>query len=310
MSEFQSKPYRNFLESHTRLNNFIKISTVSVEFLSNSKKNKKELSNLINELILDSGERWTPRIIQEPKIELDIVKNNLNKSAIIWVYSAFDVFFKEIEGILSSSFENSPNSTENEENEEEKEHKVIELYKKLKWDFKEINEIIIIIKFYEALRHSVAHNIGIPSNKLIQISSDINFTSAIKNWKTKFPKKEISSPPIIIEKEIKLKPHHSILYSEACRRIANDINLRLHEKLETKYFVHKTVQKHINKTNVLTKPECKNVTRYLVYHLKKDYGISINIYKNIYKYFDNENEIKSLKNRYQTLKTTANNVYS
>jgi hypothetical protein len=202
------------------------------------------------------------------------------------------------EGIMSTYFKNDYNTTENEE---DKEHKVIELYKKLNWNYSEVDELIIIIKFYEALRHSIAHNIGIPSNKVIKISTDKGFIKAIENWKTKFPKRKISPPPIIIQEKIKLKPHHSILYSETCRRIANDINIRLYKELGEDYFIQKIIKKHLIDKNRLTEPQCKNATRYLVYHLNKDYNININTYDDIYNHLADE-ELKKIKNRYLTLK--------
>lgn len=304
MTDFKSESYKNLLESHTRLNNYIKISTVSVDYLYNSKEDNKELSHLINDLILSSGERWTSRIIKEPKKELELIKNDLTKSAIVWVYSAFDIFFKQVEGILSAHFKINDDKSKIK-NEDDKLHKVLELYKKLNWNTNKIDAYLSILKFYESIRHCTAHNIGKPNSKLLELSESNDFKEAILNWKTKFPKKKISAPPIIKDNIITLKPHHTIIYSETCIRIAKDVNLKMFDELGLEYFINKTIQKHLLSNDKLTEPKCQNLTRYLVYHLKKDINISINPYKNIFQNYD-EKQINDYKKRYNT-KKTANN---
>ncbi|OAD43836.1 hypothetical protein [Polaribacter atrinae] len=301
MTDFKSESYTNLLESHTRLNNYIKISTVSVDYLYNSKEDNKELSNLINSLILNSGERWTPRVIKEPKKQLELIKNDLTKSAIVWVYSAFDIFFKQVQGILSEHFIIKDDKSLNED---DKQHKILELYKKLNWDNKEIKTYLPILKFYESIRHCTAHNMGKPSLKLIELSKSNDFKEAITNWKTKFPKKKISAPPIIKDNIITLKPHHTIIYSETCIRIAKDLNLKMFNKLGLEYFIDKTIQKHLLSNNKLTDPKCQNLTRYLVYHLKKEINISITPYENIFKYY-NEEQIEDYKKRYSSIKNNS-----
>ncbi len=303
MSEFESEPYRIYADAHTRLNNYIKISTVAVEYLYNAKESKEDLSLLINELIADSKERWTPRIIKDPEKELNQLKNDLTKSAIIWVYSAFDVFFKQVEGMLSSNFsKEEKNTTIVSIDEENREHKLIELYAKLNWDKNELDDLLIILKFYESLRHCVAHNQGLPSGKLLEISESIEFKDAISNWKTKFKKKSISPPPVVNDKNIELKPHHSILYSETCLRIAKKINTNLFKLLGVNYFIEKTIKKHLLETSVLSKPVCSNYSRYLVYHLNHDFKIKINPYNDVYCFYEKEDELKQHKSRYYTLK--------
>jgi len=302
MSEFQSLAYKTLLESHTHLNNYIKISTVAVEYLYNSHSDNAKLSILINHLIQQSGEKWSPRLIRDPKIELIELKNDLTKSAILWVYSSFDVFFKQIEGMLSHKFFPSVDKQNDEVNEDSKENKIRELYRKLNWDLNEIEDLLYILKFYHSVRHSVAHNYGKPSRQLFELSQQSNFIDAIANWKTKHPQKKISPPPIIEDNVIELKPHHSIIYSETCIRIAKDINYKLLNTLGLKYFVQKTIKTHLTDSMKLSSPECKNLTRYLVYHLKNDYNITINPYDKIYDYYENETSIKEHKARYLTLK--------
>ncbi len=308
MENFKSKPFRKFLYSHTRLNNYIKVSIVAVDFLYKSKEDHKELSTLINTLILEAGERWTPRIINNPTEELIKIKNDLSKTGIIWAYSAFDVFFKQVEGQLSSYFK-SVEGTENskEENEEEdKDSQIIRFYKKLDWSIEKIKPILPVFKFYTILRHCVAHNMGFPNGKLISISQSGDFINAISDWETKYVRKKISNPPHITNEEIELKPHHSIMYSETCLRIATDINERMFEKLGLNNFIRLTIKSHLTDPSVLTIPYCENFSRYIVFHLKNDYGIDIPLYKDIYKFYDNNEPLmREHKQRYLTLKKNS-----
>ncbi len=306
MSKFQSEAYQNFIQSHIRLNYYIKISTSAVLDLHNSCTQSEDLSKKITQIIVDSGERWTPTILKNVHSELTLVTNDLAKSGIIWAYSAFDVFFKKIEGYLSKQF--TPVESNSEEDNDGKPHKIIELYEKLNWDQEKIIMLLPILKFYEALRHSVAHNLGLPSGEIIRIYGSEEFNTAIDQWKTKFPHREISPPPIVTDDIINLKPHHPIMYSETCLRIAADINLKLLTQLGREHFIMRVMKKHLLETSSLTNPSCKHLTRYIAYHLKEDYKIEVEKYDDVFEIFDNLDKdsrlekIKEYKKRYTTLK--------
>ncbi|GAK75669.1 MAG: hypothetical protein ACPG44_07845 [Polaribacter sp.] len=300
MENFESEPLKNYLLAHTKLNNYIKVSTVAVDYLYNSKENNEELSTLISDLILDSGERWRPRKIKDSKGELNVLKNDLSKTGVIWVYSAFDVFFKKVEGIMSDNFTKvkDPKSDEGD-----RLHKVIEFYKKLGWSTNKIDNLLPILKFYESLRHSIAHNVGIPSEKLYELSTSDSFNSSILNWQTKFPKKKISPPPIVEKEAIILRPHHSITYSETCLRITKDINRRIYETLGRDFFINKTIKKHLISAEKLSEPFCANYSRYIVYHLNMDYKIELKKYDEVYETYDDNEKLKEDKKRYHIMKS-------
>ncbi|MES2829216.1 MAG: hypothetical protein V4687_13725 [Bacteroidota bacterium] len=314
MEEFESPPYKVYSSAHTRLNNYIKISIVAVEYLFKAKPNDKELSELINELIKDSGERWTPRIFNDPKKELTELKNDLAKTGIIWVYSAFDVFFKKMEGSLSGFFKDQAEGEiaveavdeddEDEPDEEEKkETKIIALYKKLGWPLEKIQDLLPILKFYELLRHCVAHRSGYPSEKLVKVSNSDEFKNAIVNWKTKFAGKNISPPPVVSMEKIELKGHHAILYSETCLRIAKDMNHRYSKLIDVNYLIGRIIKRYLIDTKELHRPYGEDLSRYIVYHLKNDYNILVTPYKNIYDYYGEDEETrKEHNNRYTHLK--------
>lgn len=305
MKKFESTGYQNFINSHIRLNYYIKISTGAVLSLHNSHAKPEELSEVLNQIIINAGERWTPTILQNPHNALKLVTNDLAKSGVIWVYSAFDVFFKKIEGELSGHFK-SENSISEEESED-KSHKVVELYGKLKWDQTKINELLPILRFYESLRHSVAHNMGFPSGKIITIYESTEFKEAIDQWTTKFPDRQISPPPVITNTIIDLKPHHPILYSETCLRIASDINTQLITLLGHSHYIKKVIKKHLLDTPTLTEPHCQNLSRYIAYHLNRDYKIQLEKYNNVYEIFNGTEvqiaKIEDYKKKYNTLKS-------
>ena len=192
-----------------------------------------------------------------------------------------------------------------EDDSEKKETKIISLYTKLGWSLDNINGVLPVLKFYEVLRHCVAHNMGHPTDKLVEISKSEDFQSAIKNWETKYIKKTISDPPIVTNETVELKPHHSIMYSETCLRIADDINDRIFEKFGSNHFIGLTIKTHLIEPSKLKKPVCENFSRYIVYHLKQDFEISISPYDKIYEYYNDDKLKKQHKLRYLTLKNIS-----
>lgn len=315
MEEFESSGYKTYALAHTRLNNYIKLSIAAVEYLFKEKRSDKELSELINGLIKDSGERWTPRIFNDPEKELNALKNDLAKTGIIWAYSAFDVFFKQLEGMLSSHFKAKPKVEKLQQNtpeedgpgeEEKKEAKIIALYAKLDWPLDNIQNLLPILKFYELLRHCVAHRSGYPSESLVKMSSSEEFKNAIANWKTKFEHKNISPPPIISSEEIELKGHHAILYSETCLRIARDINQKYSELIDVNFLVGRIIKRYLIEPKELQPPFAADYSRYIAFHLQNQYNIVIRPYKKIYDYYNGDDQTKKEHHiRYSQLKLAS-----
>lgn len=307
MSGFQSPPYRVLHQAHTRINNYIKLSIAAVDHLFNFSEGSKVLSEKINQLVIDAGERWTPRIFSRPENDLLQLKNDLTKSGIFWVYSAFDVYFKKTEGLLSSRFPEKNTLNVNkcevcgkqlfEERDEEREHKVVELYQKLDWDITAINKLLPILQYFQAMRHSIAHNMGIPNGKLPEIADSNDFNLAIENWETKFDGRNISPTPVVADGKIELKPHHAILYSEVCLRIAKDMDKHILQTFTSQKFIDETIQKHLLSTGKLSEPRCSNLNKYVKYHLLADFGINIKNDREVLEEFE-EAKIKSFKKRY------------
>lgn len=305
MKKFKSEAYKDFLKSHTGLNYYIKISCAAVSTLHKSISDEQQLSSTLNSIITETDQGWVDINFSKPHELLKNVINDLAKSGIIWVYSAFDLFFKKIEGQLSSKFTKS--SEESKDEADDKSHKLHSLYEKLGWDKSNLNSLLPIFRFYEAIRHSVAHNVGLPSGKLISIYGSVEFNNSISNWKTKYPSKQISPPPIIGDKIISLEPHHAITYSETCLRIVTDINQKLLVTLGVDYFIERTFKKHLLDTPKLTKPYCENLQRYISHHLNLDYGIPMKNYREVYAFIGVDEKkkdaaIKAYKTRYAALK--------
>lgn len=103
MTGIQTNALKLFLSNHTQINHLTKITAAAIDYLTNSELEDDKLSQKINNLILESKQRWTPRYIQNPKKELNITKNELVKSLIVVVYSAFEVFYTETVGYVSDN---------------------------------------------------------------------------------------------------------------------------------------------------------------------------------------------------------------
>ena len=274
MSDFISDPLRNFLDAHARLNDYIKVSTAAVDFLKHSTTDEKELSARINQLILDAGERWTSKTINKPYDYLSEVRNDLSKSAVINVYSAFDIFLSQVSGHMSEHANKELIADSDDVKEVPEVSRITNFYKKLNWEITTIRPVLPVFRFYKVLRNCVAHNMGLANAALIAIANSAEFEFAIKTWKTKFPKKTISSPPVILDKAISLDPHHAITYSDACLRIARDMNLKMFGELGLGYFIDKTLKKHLSDPKKLTEPKCSDLVSYIKCHLKLDYNIA------------------------------------
>lgn len=299
MSDFKSDALKIYLDSHTQLNQLVKLATVSIDYLSNSTDDEAELSNLINNLILSSGERWTPRIIKNCKLELERTKNDLIKSSMVWVYSAFDVYLSKVEGYLSEKIKNDNIETPEAEKED---RNVLLLYNKLNWNKSEVDKIYNIFRFYKEIRNCVAHNYGKPNKKLIDISISREFRDELDNWKTKFKNGQISPPPIVEDEEIMLQPHHSIFYSETCLRIAKDINLKMLETLGVEFYIEKIINKHLSQPAELSQPLCENVIKFVAYRLRQEYSIGVKDYSVIKNILDTP-KYKILKIKYAKVKS-------
>lgn len=296
---FVSEPLNFFLQAHSELNSFSKVTVAAVDYLSNSTEDSKELSSRINELILKAGERWTSSIIVEPHAYLNKVKNDLSKSAIVWAYSSFDVFFKQIEGYLSVSVDEE--KAAEKEIDKEEDCNVVRLYYKLGWDKTNIDKVVPIYKFYKVLRNCIAHNLGIPTAQLIELSSSKRFIDAIDKWETKYKGKSISLPPVVTDTRIDLKPHHAITYSETCRRIAEDMNLKLLDVLGVGFFVEKTIKKHLHTNSNLSVPVCRDYTTYIITHIFQDYQLKVT-FEDLRRYYTDINQRKKDNNKYEMLK--------
>ena len=305
MSNFTSRPLKNFHNFHTELNNYVKISTSSIDYLYNSSTCNTELAELINKLVLESGERWTPKLIKNPKEDLIKLRNDLTKTSIMWVYSSFDVFFNQVSGMLSESIDRN-----DDEEETLKSSKLLKLYEKFEWDTSEIINLIPIFVFYNHIRNCVVHNMGVPTKNIIKLRDSESFIEAIKAWKTKYPKKKISDSPSIIDDKIILNPHHAIFYSETCYRIAQDINNKIFIRLGLDFFIYRIIKKCLLDVSALRKPNCEDFNKYLIYNLKVEYNIHGVTHKDIKSYYNNLEHDESDKGYSERIRKGYNSKYN
>ncbi|QQT55340.1 hypothetical protein I6I98_08820 [Sphingobacterium multivorum] len=300
MTGIQTNALKLFLSNHTQINHLTKITAAAIDYLTNSELEDDKLSQKINNLILESKQRWTPRYIQNPKKELNITKNELVKSLIVVVYSAFEVFYTETVGYVSDNLKKAKvNSTIG--TEVENLPKLSELYKTLHWGTVEIDKINEVYSFFKCLRNCVAHNFGNPTKRLLDIYDSEQFKNQINNWETKFKDRSLSKPPIITSTEILLEPHHSILYSETCLRIAKDMTNNVYETLGIGYFINQISKKYILEIENIDTP-CSSLAKYINLNLKRKYNIKINDIKIIKTELEKLKNYNSIKNKYNYLK--------
>lgn len=278
-------PHLNqFALFHIELNKFIKLSTSAFDYLAynikdpNTKidpkvprnpkdlKDKKELSDLIANLIKDAGQKWYPTTYTDPQKEIADLKIQLVESAIMRVFSSFEVYLDEINGTYSEYIICN--------NKKLPDHALLKLYTKFGWPDNKISYLIPIYNFYNVLRHCVVHQMGVANQELIDISRSEEFHKAIKKWPTVVPGGILSPPPAINNnKKLDLNPHHAIIYSDVCYRVACDINEQLVNMLGYEYIVKHVAVHQLLNTHKLKEPVCKNSYAYIRYILQNDYKI-------------------------------------
>ena len=262
---------RNFSTFHEDLNKYVKLSFASFNYLSKYSNNSKELSDLIAELIKGAGERWYPTNYVDPHYELKNLKYQLTESAIMRVYSSFEVFLDEITGSYEQYATNNPINI----SESEYGTTALKLFAKFNWSTKNIEYLLPVYHFYNVARHCIVHQMGKANKELIKLSVSDDFLNAIKNWPTVIPGGQLSAPPTINDnRKINLNPHHAITYSDVCYRLAKEINGRLVEMVGYKYIVKFVAINRILKAEKLNFPPCKDSYHYLKYILKEEYNIT------------------------------------
>ncbi len=175
-------PHLNkFALFHVDLNKFVKLSTAAFDYLAynikdpkekidpkiprNPKdlKDQKELSDLIASLIKDAGQKWYPTNYANPQNEIVDLKFQLIESAIMRVYSSFEVFLDEINGAYSEYI--VCNNDDNQSGTA-----LLKLFTKYGWATEKISYLIPIYNFYNVLRHCIVHQMGVANQELIASS--------------------------------------------------------------------------------------------------------------------------------------------
>jgi len=268
---FTSKPYLQFIDFHVNLNKYVKLSTSSIDFLSNSTKDVDELNNSIENLIVSAGERWGEMKYIEPFEELKLIRLQLAQSSIMWVFSSFEVFLNLVHSSLSKAIVNPERVMREEDNES---IRLKELFRKFSWETENINYLIPLFDFYSLARHCIVHNMGYANQELKNIANSSEFIKAIENWPTVSPGKKLSPPPEIDSNGyIVLRPHHAITYSDICYRISKIVNENILETVGLEYFVLKIVKEKLLGKSTIIEPACKDLYAYIKFHLRAEYNL-------------------------------------
>jgi len=280
-----SSHLRKYSEFHIDLNKFVKLSIAAFDFLaympneaneqidpklprnSNDLKPNRELSNLIADLIKGAGQRWYPTVYVNPHEEIEDIKMQLTESAIMRVYSAFEVFLDEINGSYSEYLV--------QRTEEDADSKsILNMFRKYGWPTKDILYLLPLFKFYNNARHCIVHQMGVANQSLIDISESDEYVEALNNWPTVIPGGQLSQPPKVKKDEkLVLEPHHAITYSDVCYRIVCEINKHLINMLGAEYIVKYVAVHQIMKADKLKSPACRDSYSYIKRILAEEYKI-------------------------------------
>ena len=269
-SEATSSHLRDFSSFHIDLNKYMKLSVAALNHLSDASNDPKELSDLIAELIKSAGERWYPSNYVDPHHEIEDLKFQLTESALMRVYSSFEVFLDEISGSYSEYKVKEPVKVDPASYGSA----VTKLFSAFGWDTKSIEYLLPVYHFYNIARHCVVHQMGKANKELIELSTSRSFLDAIENWPTVIPGNQLSPPPTVKgNQKIDLRPHHAITYSDVCYRLASKINRKLIEMVGYEYIVRFIAIERILKKDILDYPPCKDSYHYLRHILKEEYNI-------------------------------------
>ena len=269
-SEATSSHLRDLSSFHIDLNKYVKLSVAALNHLSDTSNDSKELSDIIAELFKGAGERWYPTYYVDPHHEIEDLKFQLTESALMRVYSSFEVFLDEISGSYSEYKVKNPVEVEPTS------YGLIatKLFAAFGWDIKNIEYLLPVYHFYNVARHCVVHQMGIANKELIELSTSSDFLDAIEGWPTVNPGNQLSPPPTVKDNQkIDLRPHHAITYSDVCYRLASEINRKLIEMVGYEYIVRFIAIERILKKETLDYPPCKDSYHYLRYILKEEYRI-------------------------------------
>jgi len=303
--DFESLPFAQFKQFHIDLNHYVKLSTSSIDYLYKSSDDTKEIQKTISNLVKNAGENWPNVTYTNPHEELQKVRSQLSKSSIMWVYSAFDVFLNHVNSFCSSLSDGQ--DTESVESTKES-RRINNLYSKYNWDITSIKYLLIVYDLYAQIRHCVVHNMGKANKTLYIISKSTEFIDAISKWPTVKPGRKLSPPPVIKDHGLmQLNPHHAITYSDVCYRISKDINRHILDLAGENYYVKDILNEKVFKKEVLEKPECNDLYKYVTFQLKKVWGFETIEHKSLKQMIEDLGIRKKAAKRYNDLKIKADN---
>lgn len=298
--EFISRPFSEFKNFHIELNKYVKVSTCSIDHLYQSTENKDELNETISKLITGAGERWLSTKYAKPFDELNKVKGQLSQSAIMWVFSSFEVFLNLVHSLYSEAIQKNERKDRLEQTES---IRLKELFEKFKWDIKEISYLLPVVDFYGLARHCIVHNMATASEELKRLRISKEFKETIENWPTVIKGRKLSqAPEIDSNRQINFNPHHAITYSDSCYRISNVVNANIFKTLGIDYFVLKIAKETVLDRDQLLKPFCRDLYAYLNYQLNQSYNLKSSTPTQLRGILEANGNRKKIVAKYATLK--------
>jgi len=270
VSEAVTSHFNKFTFFHIDLNKYVKLSIASLNYMNEYSNESKALSDKISELIQGAGEKWGFTNYVDPHKEINDLKHQITESAIMRVYSSFEVFLDEITGGYDQFIVNKKVDV----SEAKYGHTVLKLFKTFGWNTKKIDYLLPVYEFYNTSRHCVVHQMGRANQELISLSESSEFLDAIRDWPTVIPGNKLSSPPTVkADFKIDLMPHHAITYSDVCYRIASEINFQLINMIGVEYIINYVANDKVLKADKIDYPPCKDVYHYIRHILGESYKI-------------------------------------
>lgn len=255
-SNANTEPYRQFHDFHENLNSNIKILATSLTYLM---KNVNDIE--FNKALKETDESWKfSPIYSIEKITDKEIKTNVSTLGIVSCFSAFDDLINGIESEISRW--NTKLKIDKQLLPLDKylssDEKIINFYNKYAWSTKNIDKLLIVLKYFRLIRDSIVHRNSRISNALSELSKSEVFNESYLKYFHK--KNKDKFPEFDYDEVVLLEPRLVFVCSNLLRTIALDLNQKLIAHLGEdgllNMIVHHVFNKHTTiDTPSYTKPE-------------------------------------------------------
>jgi hypothetical protein len=231
-SKSVSEPFRHYHDFHNQLNVTLKVLVAAVEFTV-TEVSKPSSKVRLGDLIRSADPSWTSPAIWDAHPALrPALLTSIAHLGITSVYSALDDFrvgteaeiarWEDISG-LQMPFVAAAHEADDGD------LPLTRFLERRGWYSKIDNNLLVLLKYFDAVRNCIAHRRGRVSRELKQLSCDSALAAASRN----LSRKGINTLPPFKEEDIDLVlyPKHAIIYSHMGRLFAKTVNSLLIEMI-------------------------------------------------------------------------------